>query len=83
MAFDVMKRAETLDKAKIRDAVEKTDLKTIFGPIKYNEKHVCEIPLVGGQWVKGKQWPWDLETVYNKNATQIPKTAEMIFPLPK
>ena len=83
MAFDVMKRAETLDKAKIRDAVEKTDLKTIFGPIKYNEKHVCEIPLVGGQWVKGKQWPWDLETVYNKNAPTLPKTAEMIFPLPK
>jgi branched-chain amino acid transport system substrate-binding protein len=83
MAFDVIKRAETLDKAKLRDAIEKTNLTTIFAPIKYNEKHYCEIPLVGGQWVKGKQWPWDLETVYNKNAPHIPKTAEMIFPLPK
>jgi branched-chain amino acid transport system substrate-binding protein len=83
MAFDVIKRAETLDKGKIRDAIEKTSLNTVFAPIKYNEKHYCEIPLVGGQWVKGKQWPWDLETVYNKNAPHIPKTAEMIFPLPK
>jgi hypothetical protein len=38
---------------------------------------------VGGQWVKGKGVPWDLEIVYNKNNPQIKKTAEMIFPLPK
>ncbi len=83
MAYDVMKRAQTLDKEKIRDAIAKTDLMTIFGPIKFNEKHYCEIPLVGGQWVKGKGVPWDLEIVYNKNSPQIKKTAEMVFPLPK
>jgi branched-chain amino acid transport system substrate-binding protein len=82
MAYDVMKRAQTLDKATIRDAIAKMDLMTIFGPIKFNEKHYCEIPLVGGQWVKGKGVPWDLEIVYNKNHPQIKKTAEMIFPLP-
>ena len=81
MAYDVMKRAQTLDKATIRDAIAKMDLMTIFGPIKFNEKHYCEIPLVGGQWVKGKGVPWDLEIVYNKNHPQIKKTAEMIFPL--
>jgi len=83
MAFDAIKRAQTLDKEKIRDAIAKMDLMTIFGPIKFNEKHYCEIPLVGGQWVKGKGVPWDLEIVYNKNNPQIKKTAEMIFPLPK
>jgi branched-chain amino acid transport system substrate-binding protein len=82
MAYDVMKRAQTLDKEKIRDAIAKMDLMTLFGPIKFNEKHYCEIPLVGGQWVKGKDVPWDLEIVYNKNHPQIKKTAEMIFPLP-
>jgi branched-chain amino acid transport system substrate-binding protein len=82
IAFDVMKRAQTLDKDKIRDAIAKTDLMTVFGPIKFNEKHYCEIPLVGGQWVKGKGVPWDLEIVYNKNNPKLPKTAEMIFPLP-
>ncbi len=82
MAFDVMKRAQTLDKEKIRDAIATMDLMTIFGHIKFNEKHVCEIPLVGGQWVKGKGVPFDLEIVYNKINPQIKKTAEMIFPLP-
>ncbi len=83
MAFDVIKRAQSLDKQKILETLGKTDLDTVFGHIKYNEKHYCEIPLVGGQWVKGKQWPWDLEVVYNKNSPKLPKTAEMIFPLPK
>ena len=82
MAFDAIKRAQTLNKEKIRDAIAKMNLMTIFGPIKFNEKHYCEIPLVGGQWVKGKGVPWDLEIVYNKNNPQIKKTAEMIFPLP-
>jgi branched-chain amino acid transport system substrate-binding protein len=82
IAFDVIKRAETLDKEKIRDAIAKTNLMTVFGPIKFNEKHYCEIPLVGGQWVKGKGVPWDLEIVYNKLNPQIKKTAEIIFPLP-
>jgi branched-chain amino acid transport system substrate-binding protein len=83
MAFDVIKRAETLNKEKILEALGKTDVDTVFGHIKYNEKHYCEIPLVGGQWVKGKQWPWDLEVVYNKNSPKLPKTAETIFPVPK
>ncbi len=65
-----------------RPLISKMDLMTIFGPIKFNEKHYCEIPLVGGQWVKGEGVPWDLEIVYNKNNPQIKKTAEMIFPLP-
>jgi branched-chain amino acid transport system substrate-binding protein len=82
MAFDTIKRAQTLDKEKIREAIAKMDLMTVFGPIKFNEKHYCEIPLVGGQWVKGKGVPFDLEIVYNKNSPQIKKTAEMIFPLP-
>ncbi len=82
MAIDAIKRAQTLDKEKIREAIATMNLMTIFGPIKFNEKHTCEIPLVGGQWVKGKGVPWDLEIVYNKNNPQIKKTAEMIFPLP-
>ena len=37
----------------------------------------------GGQWVKGKKWPWELEIVYNKQNPHIKKTAEMIYPLPQ
>jgi len=83
IAYDVLNRAQTLDKEKIRDAIEKTDMDTIVGPIKFNEKHYAPTPLVTGQWVKGKKWPWELEIVDNKGYPTIPKTADLIFPLPK
>jgi len=83
IAYDVLRRAQSLDNEKIRDAIAKTDMKTVVGPIKFNNKHYCETPLVGGQWVKGKKWPWELEIVYNKLYPEVPTTAKMIFPLPK
>jgi branched-chain amino acid transport system substrate-binding protein len=82
IAADALKRAQTLDKGKLRDAIAKTDLDTIVGPIKYNDKNYSETPLVGGQWTKGKQWPWELGIVYNKQNPHIKKTADMMFPLP-
>ena len=83
IAADVLKRAGTLNKEKIREALAKTDLDTIVGHIKYNEKNYSETPLVAGQWVKGKKWPWELQVVYNQQAPFIKKTAEMLFPMPK
>lgn len=79
---DVMMRVKTLDKEKIRQAIAATDLKTVVGRIKYNDQNYCDTPIVCGQWVKGKKWPWELEVVYNKGHEDIPKTAEMIFPIP-
>jgi len=83
IAYDALTRAKTLDKEKVRQAIAATKLDTIVGPIKYNEQNYSETPLVGGQWVKGKKWPWELEIIYNKKHPYIKKTAEMIFPLPK
>jgi branched-chain amino acid transport system substrate-binding protein len=83
IAADVLKRAQTLDKEKVREALAKTDLNTIVGHIKYNDKNYSETPLVGGQWVKGKKWPWELELVYNKLSPSIKTTAQMMFPMPK
>ena len=80
---NVLKRAQTLDKEKIRQTIAATDMQTIVGPIKYNKKNYSETPLVGGQWVKGKKWPWELEIIYNKNHPGVTKTAKMMFPLPK
>ncbi len=80
---DVLKRAGSLDKKKIRDALANTNLTTVVGPIKYNERHFSQTPNVGGQWVKGKKWPWELEIVYNKESPNIPTTAKMVFPIPK
>jgi branched-chain amino acid transport system substrate-binding protein len=83
IAADALKRAGTLDKKVLLKAIGETDLDTIVGHIKYNDKHYSETPLVGGQWVKGKKFPWDVEIVFNKKAPEIPTTANLIYPLPK
>jgi branched-chain amino acid transport system substrate-binding protein len=83
IAADVLKRAGTLDRNTLRDALAKTDLKTIVGPIKFNNRNYSETPLVGGQWVKGKKWPWMLEITNNGQHPEIKKTANMVFPVPK
>lgn len=83
IVIDALRRAQTLEKRALRDAIGKTDLDTILGHIKYNEKHYCETPLVGGQWVKGKKWPWELEFTNSGKFPEIRPTVDMVFPLPK
>jgi len=83
IAVDVLTRAGSLKNKKIRKALTETNLNTIVGHIKFNEKNYALTPLVGGQWVKGKKWPWELQITYNKENPSIPTTAGMIFPIPQ
>jgi branched-chain amino acid transport system substrate-binding protein len=83
LVFELFNRAQTVNKEKLREALEKTDMNGIYGNIKYNDENYCISTLVGGQWVKTKKWPWDTEIVYNKGQSEIPITSSMIFPLPK
>jgi branched-chain amino acid transport system substrate-binding protein len=83
LAVDVLKRARSLEKEAIREAVSRTELSTIVGKIAYNERNYAETPLVGGQWVKGGDWPWELRIVYNHAHPEIPRTGEMMFPIPQ
>jgi len=83
IAADVFKRAQTLDKKTIRETIAATSMNTIVGPVKYNNQNFSETPLVGGQWVKGKKWPWELEIVSNLQTPEIKKTANLVFPIPK
>jgi len=62
---DVLKRAQTLEKEKLRDAIAETDLETVVGPIKFNEQHYSETPVVGGQWVKNDAGRLELKIIYN------------------
>jgi branched-chain amino acid transport system substrate-binding protein len=82
IAADALKRAQTLDKEKLRDAIGATNMNTIVGPVKYNEQHFSETPLVGGQWVKGTEYPWKLQIISDKRYPKIPTTGEMQFPIP-
>jgi branched-chain amino acid transport system substrate-binding protein len=81
VAANVLLRAGSLDKKKIRDALSATNMDTIVGKVNFNEKHFSLTPLVGGQWVKGTKYPWDLQITYNKEHTYIPATGKMTFPI--
>ncbi|MGD0235017.1 MAG: ABC transporter substrate-binding protein [Syntrophorhabdales bacterium] len=83
VAIDALRRAGTLDKDKVREALAQTNLTTIVGPLKFNNQNFSRTPMVGGQWVKGKKWPWELEIVENNQYPEIKKTAKLIFPIPR
>ena len=93
VALDVFKRAQNPDSAaSVIDAVRKTKLNTIVGPVQWQGpppnqwttmpvKNVCTTPLVGGQWVPGKKWMYDLVVTTNKQYPPIPVPRKMV-PLP-
>jgi branched-chain amino acid transport system substrate-binding protein len=85
VAADVLSRSGDLEKKEsIRDAIAATQLKTVVGTVAWGRgpvKNVAKTPLVGGQWVKGKKYPFELVIVENATAPIIPKTAALL-PLP-
>ncbi len=81
---DAIKRTENIDdKEQIIAAVQATDIETISGPVHWNGSdlnpvpNVCITPLVGGQWVKGEKYPFDLKIVENSIAPEVPTNAEI------
>jgi branched-chain amino acid transport system substrate-binding protein len=77
VAADAVNRAGSKDRAKVAEALARTKLDTMVGQVQFDKDHVSRTPLVGGQWVKGKKYPWELRIVYNATASSIPKTAEL------
>ena len=81
---DALTRTENVDdKESILSAIVATQLDTMCGPVSWNGgtnnpvQNVSTTPLVGGQWVKGTKYPFDLAIVGNKLAADIPLTAEL------
>ena len=93
VAIDVFKRAQNPESAaSVIEAVRATRLNTIVGPIQWQGpppnqwttipvKNVCTTPLVGGQWVPGKKWMYDLVVTDNRRYPLIPVQRKMV-PLP-
>ena len=83
VAADVMKRTADVGKpAAIVDAITKTNLNTVVGPIAWGKgpvKNVAKTPLVGGQWRRTPQGPfkYDLVVTSNETAPNIPVTGKM------
>ena len=82
ITIDALKRAETLDKDKLREAIKATNLDTIIGHIEYNDENYCESMLVGGQWTKGETWDWELNIISKKQAPEVPLSEEPMFFVP-
>jgi len=84
VAIDVFKRAQNPDSAaSVIEAVRTARVNTIVGPvawlgappnqyIKIPVKNVCTTPLVGGQWVTGKKWPYEVVITENQQYPLIP-----------
>jgi branched-chain amino acid transport system substrate-binding protein len=86
---DALKRTASVDdKEAIVKAVATTDLDTIAGHITFSAgppynpgPNVCRTPVVGGQWIKGSKYPYDIAVVNSAWAKKqlgvdIPTTAE-------
>jgi branched-chain amino acid transport system substrate-binding protein len=76
LVIDILKRTKDVGSPKsIMDSVRSTNYESIVGPVNWKKgpvKNVTKTPLVGGQWVKGKKYKYDLQLVNNKGATNIP-----------
>jgi branched-chain amino acid transport system substrate-binding protein len=76
VAADALARATNAeDKAALRDAIKATKLDTIVGTLDWSAgptPNVAKTPLVGGQWVAGQQYPFELVITSNAAATNIP-----------
>jgi branched-chain amino acid transport system substrate-binding protein len=81
IAIDVLKRSRDLsNKQAIRDAIAATRLDTMAGNIAWGRgpvKNVAKTPLIGGQWVKGQRYKYDLVIVNNETAPSIPTQAKL------
>ena len=81
IAADTLKRAKDPSAKSVRDAIAATNLATVVGPVKWGGqgpfKNVSKTPLVLGQWVKGKKYPYELVIVNNEAAPNIPTGGKM------
>ena len=84
MANDIVKRSQGPgQRDAVLDAVTKTNLETVVGPISWSGKgpvkNVAKTPMVGGQWRNTKSGPWkhEIVVVVNDTAPQIPVAGKM------
>lgn len=82
VVVDALKRCKDVDdKEQVVAAIASTKMETLAGPVDFTSpvdinslhpvKNVYRTPLVGGQWVKGEKWPYDLKICSNKQGPMI------------
>jgi len=79
---DVLKRTTNVDdKSAFITAMKATKLNTVVGPLDWTVgkpfPNIAKTPLVGGQWGKGTDHPYELTIVSNKDHPEIPKLGNL------
>jgi branched-chain amino acid transport system substrate-binding protein len=75
VAADVLKRAKAVSAAEIVASIKATNLDTIVGNLNWSKgptPNVAKTPLVGGQWIKGSKYPFELVITSNSAQPAIP-----------
>ncbi|MDF2370905.1 MAG: ABC transporter substrate-binding protein [Rhizobiaceae bacterium] len=74
--MDVLKRAEDpTDPGALIESIKATNMQTLVGPVNFAGgpvPNVSPTPVVGGQWSKGEQFPFELSIAENQYAPEIP-----------
>ena len=81
VVIDVLKRTKNpKDADSIVEAITKTDLKTIVGPVNWSKgpvKNVCTTPVVAGQWQKTGD-RLDIAIVNSGESPEITATSKLL-----
>ncbi|HEV3014660.1 MAG TPA: ABC transporter substrate-binding protein, partial [Actinomycetota bacterium] len=83
VAASVIKQVGNVgDKQALADAIKATRMSTIVGPVDWTRTqadfpNVSRTPLVGGQWRRGRSWPFELAIVSNTAHPEIPATSTL------
>lgn len=80
LAVDILRRSQELSPEAIRDALLKTQLQTVVGPIQWQGgpvRNVAKTPLVSGQWRLGGDFVYDLVITHNGTAPKVPLGGDM------
>lgn len=76
--FDAIQRAGTTEPEAVRAALQKTNVDTVTGEVKFNDQNYSVQPLGGAQWrYDEKQKKLVKENVYNAVYPSVKKTADM------
>ena len=69
VALDILKRSTNpLGRTANRDSMKAINLQTLIGPVNFSNgphPNISTTPILGGQWVKGAKWKYDLKIVDN------------------
>ena len=75
VAVDILRRCDDpMDSGALMEAIKTTDMTTLVGPVNFQTGPVpnaCSTPVVGGQWARGSEYPYELKVVENKYAPEI------------